>query len=237
MQIIIQQLRYFNAVFEPSSEVIEDTIAASRYATKERRAQFLAGRQLVREQLENATGIAAGSWRLVADGHGRPHAVDPDGQPGPDLSISHSGQFVASALTITGVVGLDLERPRTHRSTNAISKAVFSTEEQRVVEREGEPAFLRFWTLREAIGKAMGAGLRAGLAIDGAALVSIGQGVAVLRIREQMWILGSRDLGECMLSVAWRPGEEHNDAALDRLAGALAKPRVMPLDPSCHVAA
>ena len=119
-----------------------------------RRRQSLMGRTLAQNLLP------PGEWRIVAESAGgesagRPVVLGPDGMPGPDLSISHSGQWVAAAMAQEGRIGIDVETPRAGRNCLGMAQAYFSQAECNVVEAEGQPALLAFWTMREAIAKAL----------------------------------------------------------------------------------
>ena len=72
------------------------------------------------------------------------------------VSVSHSGDYAAAAVA-PGTVGIDLERIR-EPSPGALKKC-FTPEECAMVSAEGEEAFTRLWTTKEAIGKALGTGL------------------------------------------------------------------------------
>jgi len=128
-----------------------------------RREAFLAGHWQARH--------AAGAWlrldagRIALERH-------PDGRPrlcvdGVDIalqvSLSHSGGWLAVALA-DAPVGVDIELPRRDRDWEALARFVFSPEELRSL-RDGDAAararlFHAFWTLKEARGKRTGEGLR-----------------------------------------------------------------------------
>jgi phosphopantetheinyl transferase len=186
--------------------VSEDFIQSERHFRPLRRRQFLAGRSLLRAQLQQATGVPREAWRIAADGQGRPQAFVPGGPPGPDVSLSHSGELVAAALAMRGRIGVDVEMARAGRAAEALARAVLSTSEQAVVEVSGERAFLRFWTLREAIGKAG---------------VALGDGPVSVTLGGEHWILAHRAVDAGSLAVAWRIDEGALNGAVRHLAHAL----------------
>jgi len=199
----------------------EDCIHSERHFRPLRRRQFLAGRSLLRHQLQQTTGIPGEAWRIVTDEGGRPRAVGPDGQPGPDLSVSHSGEWVVSALVTQGRIGIDIELTRRDRPATAMAEVALSADEQVAVSIGGEPAFLRFWTLREAIGKAEGGGLDAALEIEGAILLGVAGAPAAVTLGGAPWILAQRMFEGGALAVAWRIGDAAVAEAPSRLADAL----------------
>lgn len=107
---------------------------------------------------------APATARVERDGQGRPYLTRTDGAD-VQVSISHCDDVVAVALTRSGRVGVDVELIRT---LPALRLA------RRYLDRDGErwlagrpaagrtPDFLRLWTAKEALGKALGVGLRGG---------------------------------------------------------------------------
>lgn len=128
----------------------------------ERRENFLAGhwqgRQLAAHWLSvDAVRLA---WQTLADG--RPCLIL-DGQPTAlSLSISHSGGWLALALS-DAPVGVDVELPQRSRDWLALARFVFSPAETQRLLAESETTrialFHTLWTLKEARGKRSGEGL------------------------------------------------------------------------------
>ncbi|WP_328329302.1 4'-phosphopantetheinyl transferase superfamily protein [Kribbella sp. NBC_00382] len=115
----------------------------------------LAGTLLTSSSTGTGTGI--GTPVLRHDAAGAPH-VDPLA-----VSISHSQRLVAVTAGLSGPVGIDLE-DRYPRPVSALARRWFTPAElawMRVQPEELE-AFLHLWTAKEAIGKALGTGLRSG---------------------------------------------------------------------------
>ena len=120
------------------------------------------GRALLRGMLDEATGVAAEAWRIVTEPSGRPVAVDGFGNPGPSVSLSHSGGWVTAAvspLASTGIsIGIDVEAHRRARDFEGIARMAFGAAEC-IRAGAGQTEFYRVWTLREAMAKAMGDGI------------------------------------------------------------------------------
>jgi 4'-phosphopantetheinyl transferase len=142
--------------------------------------------------LELAGALLDGTAELSHEPSGRPH-VD-----GLAVSISHSRTLVAVAATAAGPVGVDVEDVYA-REVRGLARRWFDPSELEWMA--GQPdelvAFLNLWTAKEAVGKALGLGLRntglrrrmplppeparRGLALP-AGLVSSEQSLAVLHL-------------------------------------------------------
>jgi phosphopantetheinyl transferase len=130
----------------------------ARLRHPERRLQSLAGRALLRFALEDATGAPAESYEIETTEHGKPECVN-----GPAVSITHSGRFVACAISPAGNVGLDAEVPRSGRHIDSIATQYFSAAERAWLAAEPDERFRMLWVLKEAYLKASGLGLAGGL--------------------------------------------------------------------------
>jgi len=89
---------------------------------------------------------------------------DPAGKPyvtgGPHISLAHTRTASAVAVSTLGPVGVDLE-PDRNLPTAALADHWFSPPEAEWVALHPND-FLPLWTLKEAVGKALGRGLRGG---------------------------------------------------------------------------
>lgn len=112
---------------------------------------------------------SATGWHLLHQlGRGRGVGVSraangrPCADPPADVSMSHSGNWVAVALSETGRIGIDVETERP--VAPSLAKRCLSTDELSWLE-EVEPGaprthrFFRMWTAKEAYLKAIGVGL------------------------------------------------------------------------------
>jgi 4'-phosphopantetheinyl transferase len=171
--------------------------AEPRGRAERRRDQFLLGRRLARDLL------GPGAWQMVADEDGRPVVTDGSGAIGPDLSLSHSGVWAAAAIAQAGRVGIDIEVPRRGRDFRAIAECYFSPAEQCAIRTDGELAMLSFWTLREAVAKAVGGGMAVALSLDGTALARARDGSATIGVGGLDWAVAHRNCGGFQLALAW----------------------------------
>lgn len=112
----------------------------------------------------------------------------PDGKPGVaglQFNASHSNDFAVIAVTRSAHLGVDIEQAREVDEARETARHYFSPAEQAALERvpdEQSAAFLRCWTRKEAVVKALGGGLTIDLcSFD----VSIGDGDArLLEVRD-----------------------------------------------------
>jgi 4'-phosphopantetheinyl transferase len=173
--------------------VISDPVEASalieRWITSQDRADVRPGRgagssllarAALRALLARNTGRE--DWRIVRGTFGKPFAIASSGEPGPEVSLSHSGGTVVVAMARVGALGIDIEQHRP-RDFSALAAQAFGPEEQAEVAAHGEDAFYRIWTSREAMSKATGEGLA--LAANGRDLVAGGASGAYRRIERE----------------------------------------------------
>ncbi|GAA1607980.1 hypothetical protein GCM10009789_73010 [Kribbella sancticallisti] len=114
------------------------------------------------EELFAGAGAGGGAARspgerpvLRHDEAGRPH-VD-----GLWVSISHGQNLVAVAACATGPIGIDLEERRPFEVSGLANRWFDPAELAWMAEQPDEvEAFLHLWTAKEAVGKALGHGLR-----------------------------------------------------------------------------
>lgn len=174
----------------------DDIRRAARFGSAARRRQFLEARHLAR------TLLPPGFRQIAADDHGRPRVL-PAGAG--DLSLSHAGGWVAAALAEDGRVGIDIEVGRAGRDVALLAERFLSPAECRVVAAEGQPAFLAFWTMREAVSKLWGRGLAEALALDGSALPDGRNSLSFGQSQGHSWVMAHRQVGEVQLALAWAP--------------------------------
>ena len=131
----------------------------ARISSAKRRAEFLAGRLLLRRLLAATLGGDARDWSLTAAEDGPP-LVPSDA--GVHLALSHSGGWVAGAVS-TSPAGLDLETPGRARDVLALAANVCTPDEQSCLcALQGDArdaAFREMWTLKEAWLKRRGEGV------------------------------------------------------------------------------
>ena len=196
----------------------EELDRADAYRRPEDRDQFTVGCATSRIVLGRLLGLPPEKvpLRRDCDGCGRPHGRPylPGGEY--HLSVSHSGDWVAVAITDLGPVGIDVER-HTARAAG-LAEAVLAPAEAeayaRLPEAERAAALIAYWTRKEAVLKATGDGLRAPL-----------RGVTVSAPHEPPALLsyaGRPGLVMALCALAPRPGH----AAVLAIAGVAEPPPV-----------
>lgn len=153
-----------------------------------------AARALLRALLARTTGRE--DWQIRPDARGKPFAFLPDGSRGPFLSLSHSGAHVAVAVSEDSLLGVDIER---HKQRDFVRLAAYAFgPREAVVAARSAADFYRLWTLREAMGKATGDGLR--LAADGRDRICLLMADGAWS--QEGWRLFSRVESEMSLAIA-----------------------------------
>jgi 4'-phosphopantetheinyl transferase len=134
-----------------------------RYAFEADRARFAVGAALLRAVAGRMLGVAPAEVRVDrrCAACGRPHGKPSLGAGGPHVSLSHSGDYVAVAACQEAPVGVDVEHVARRTDYRALVPHVLSPAEAPTVT--DETAFLRYWVRKEALVKATGDGLGAGL--------------------------------------------------------------------------
>ena len=123
-----------------------------RFVRPERRRQFVIGRVLARQALAELLGVAARSLCIVDRPGQAPVLSDPHSTF--SFSISHSGPWVACAVSADGGVGLDIEQLDGGRNIAALAAQAFDAE--RCAWLEARPAagrvrdFYNAWSAQEA---------------------------------------------------------------------------------------
>jgi 4'-phosphopantetheinyl transferase len=130
---------------------------ASRFAFERDRARFVVGRAALRAILSAHVGMPAEALAFRLGPHGKPSLPG-----GPPFSFSNSHGRGLCAVGGDRELGVDLERLRDVADAAGIARSVFTAEEReawRMAGGDGAGAFLRVWTRKEAVLKALGVGL------------------------------------------------------------------------------
>jgi 4'-phosphopantetheinyl transferase len=108
--------------------------------------------------------------RIERDHQGKPYLAGLSGQDaatGLQFNLSHSGGALLVGISLGQALGVDLEIPRRARRVLDLARRYFDPAEAAVLaalpEARREWAFLRLWSCKEAVLKALGQGLAFGL--------------------------------------------------------------------------
>lgn len=101
---------------------------------------------------------------ILRGDHGKPYAADLDGI---EFNLSHSGRHALVAIARRLPLGIDIEAQGRTRSIDDVAQRYFAPAEAAALHALPEAlrrvAFLRLWTGKEAVLKALGHGLSFGL--------------------------------------------------------------------------
>lgn len=128
-----------------------------------RRQEFLLSRVLLRRLLADRLQCQASELLFCTNPHGKPELSDQRWQ----FNLSHSGNWLVIALCAKGPLGVDIELGQRRRQTLPLARRFYATSEYEwlaaLPAEEQESAFYRLWSRKEAVLKAHGAGIAAGL--------------------------------------------------------------------------
>jgi len=150
------------AVDEISHEISEDILTRDEYEeysdfkNKKRRAEFLSTRRLMKN-LAQETGPGNETLEIRKEPMGKPYGVY--GNEHYQLSMAHAGKMSLCGISADHALGVDLEacdRSADERLRNRISHPG----EQ---EQLAKMPLVRLWTIKEAVVKMQGRGLRTNL--------------------------------------------------------------------------
>jgi 4'-phosphopantetheinyl transferase len=141
----------------------EEADRARAFQFERDRATYIAAHAMLRRKLREALGGEEPD--IVLSPLGRPElAARSEGAPAPSFNLTHSGDFAACALLDGAPIGIDAEDIRRPIDVAEMAARWFAPAERERVEQAPEARrvemFFRIWTLKEAIVKATGHGLR-----------------------------------------------------------------------------
>lgn len=136
---------------------------ADRFHFPQHRAHYTAARAVLRILLGRYLQAAPQALSLTYNDYGKPALATPALQPPLHFNVSHSGALALYAFTYNRHVGVDVEQMRPNVDFLALSKQVFSPQEQQrfrlLPSAQIMDAFYNGWTRKEAFIKAKGMGL------------------------------------------------------------------------------
>lgn len=137
----------------------EERVHAARFAIDRPRQVFIASRAALRSLLGRYLGVSPRDVTIVNDSQGKPQLTRGD----LCFNLAHSGELALIAVTRGCQIGIDLELLRPVDRSQEIAARNFHPAEIAAILATGAeelPAsFLRCWTRKEAVLKAVGVGL------------------------------------------------------------------------------
>jgi 4'-phosphopantetheinyl transferase len=127
------------------------------------RTTYIAAHAMLRRVLRETLGGEEPDF--VRSPLGRPELTPPrDGWAAPSFNLTHTRDFAACAVLFGAPIGVDAEDTRRPIDSAEMAARWFAAPERRLLEQLREARrsemFFRIWTLKEAIVKATGHGLR-----------------------------------------------------------------------------
>lgn len=129
------------------------------------RQRFIIARGLLRKTLHLYTGIEPEKIIFNVGPHGKPYLQDNILKL--QFNVSHSDDVAVFALAIQQEIGVDIEKMAPHFNKKIAERFFSQQEYSQLIElspKESIEGFYQIWTKREAIIKALGAGLFSSLA-------------------------------------------------------------------------
>jgi len=148
----------------------EERQRVERFAFAKDRRAYITAHWLIRRVLSEYLPVPSADWEFTPSPLGKPRIVSPSEGLGLFFNLSHTAGMVASAVTLLGEVGVDVEtvKPRNHLNLARRYFAPLEVAQLEAMAPADQPqAFFRFWTLKEAYIKACGQGLSMDLASFG----------------------------------------------------------------------
>src|SRR6185503_5297431 len=132
------------------------------------RRRFIVARARLRQLLAARLGVRPESVEFAYGSNGKPALAQRFGGTGLSFSLSHCDELALYAFSRARAVGIDVEAIRVVREADDIAARFFSRRENRAYRAlapgERPLGFLRCWTRKEALVKALGGGLSMPLA-------------------------------------------------------------------------
>lgn len=132
------------------------------FTRRERKRQFLLGRMLLRLAVARLLSLPPDALDVVERDKNAPQLVLPGSKRvRPSFSLSHSGNWVACAISADVVVGVDIEFNKPSRNIFGVSQMAFHAKERLWLLQQSPAArlsaFYQLWCTREALYKLMSA--------------------------------------------------------------------------------
>ena len=131
-----------------------------RFAFEKDASLFITAHALLRYALWCATAVA--DWQFSVNPFGKPELSPPFGSPRLRFNLSHSNTLAACAICRGYDIGVDIEAVDDGLAYDDVAAHVFTAHERAQLAScpaaSRSTAFLRMWTLKEALMKACGSG-------------------------------------------------------------------------------
>ncbi|MGN6367483.1 MAG: 4'-phosphopantetheinyl transferase family protein [Phycisphaerae bacterium] len=134
-----------------------------KFKMPQKRVEAVLSRAMLRERLSHFTGIAPQQLPITYNPHGKPSVEGSNVH----FNISHTAGYILLGIGRDHELGVDIESPRQNLEHENLARRFFTPGEHAALlaipAENRVNAFFRCWTRKEAILKAMGRGISAGL--------------------------------------------------------------------------
>lgn len=152
---------------------MEQTLSADEWARLRRfhfardARRYAVRRGILRHLLANYLSIQPGDVSFVYGPQQKPALAEPPAKTGLHFNLSDSGEMAVYAFAVEQSIGVDIEEHRDYPDARQLARNFFSPAEIAWLGQQPDElvslAFLRCWTCKEAVVKALGDGLMAPL--------------------------------------------------------------------------
>jgi 4'-phosphopantetheinyl transferase len=147
---------------------LEEQERANDFRLDDARRRFVIARGALRHLLGKYLGLQPGEVTLAQGENEKPILAEVHAASGLQFNVSHSSDLALIAFASECEVGVDVERVRTVGHFEQISRRFFHPAETQAIlgtpTQQRHLAFLRCWTAKEAVLKALGKGITGSLA-------------------------------------------------------------------------
>jgi 4'-phosphopantetheinyl transferase len=146
----------------------EERQRAAQFHFEAPRRRFVFARAALRALLGKYSGTPAEAIEFARRAHGKPRLGRKHNHNDLRFNVAHSGDLALVAVASGCEVGVDVEQLRTVGHLSQIARRYFHPAERDAIlaapPSARDAAFLRCWTLKEAVLKAVGSGITGSLA-------------------------------------------------------------------------
>jgi 4'-phosphopantetheinyl transferase len=146
----------------------DERIRASAYRFDEPRRRYVVARGALRDLLGKYLAAPAAAIELAVESNQKPRLASQYTSSGLHFNVSHSGKLALIAFAVGCEVGIDIEALHEVSQLEQIAQRFFHPSETSAVlaanEADRSRVFLRCWTGKESVLKALGTGIIANLA-------------------------------------------------------------------------
>lgn len=131
----------------------EEVVELEEFSNEKRKREYLSSRLLLKE-LAYEIGLDTAHFQILKDDLGKPYGSYQNRHF--DISIAHTDDYVLCGLASDFEIGVDLE-PAGRKVPDNLKRRIVHSSEKQILN---DVSALRLWTIKEALIKLEGSGLR-----------------------------------------------------------------------------